>query len=426
MISRRKFLKGSSAMMTLAGTGISLGFAPGTARAAGATRCLVMLFFRGGMDAMNFFVPRTGENRSQYEQKRPNIQVPTNRLLNINGTFGIPNSCPELKSLFDSQDLAFIHSVGMPNGQSSRSHFESTTMFEKGTPGNTKESLGWLARHLHSNPAIPSNAVIGSMAPGSRPESLVGDNDLMAIDSADTGGFHPNSGRYAEEHMDALRAMYTDNSPLSQAMRGTLNNVDILTDLTLSIPGYYPSSSLGQDLALIAQVIKAGLGMHIATVDIGGWDNHENMGDFGEGSYVDRVGSVSQAIGAFFQDLDNAGLKNEVVLATQTEFGRRVRENGNRGTDHGSGQVMMVAGGNIRGGEVFGHFPGIRDEELYYNSDLRPTTDFRQPLSEIIRGHLGNPNISTVFPNWGGSVDMGLVKKASTLSGELFFDSKFE
>jgi uncharacterized protein (DUF1501 family) len=150
------------------------------------------------------------------------------------------------------------------------------------------------------------------------------------------------------------------------------------------------------------------------------------MGNFGTGYFVDRLGEVSAAIGAFFRDLELAGMKDRVVLATQTDFGRRVRENGNAGTDHGSGQVVMVAGGNINGGQVYGRFPGITNDDLFFNADLRPTTDFRQPLSEIIRSHLGNPNLSTVFPGWGGSIDMGLVKKAIELPGELLFETGFE
>ncbi|MEM1413230.1 MAG: DUF1501 domain-containing protein, partial [Pseudomonadota bacterium] len=124
--------------------------------------------------------------------------------------------------------------------------------------------------------------------------------------------------------------------------------------------------------------------------------------------------------------LANAGRKNQVALVTQTDFGRRVAENGNRGTDHGSGQVMMVAGGNIRGGQVLGHFPGIRDDDLYLNTDLRPTTDFRQPLSEIMRNHLGNPNLSTVFPGWSPTIGMGLVQNSVGPVGELLFQDAFE
>ena len=130
-------------MLTLAGTGISLGFAP-SAQAASATRnTMVLLFFRGGMDALNLLVPRTGTNRTEYEAKRPNIQIPTDRLLNLNGPFGIPDTCSDLRGLYSSGDLAFIHSVGMPEGLGSRSHFDSMAMFERGTPGDMSEDQGW-------------------------------------------------------------------------------------------------------------------------------------------------------------------------------------------------------------------------------------------------------------------------------------------
>ena len=412
-------------MMTLAGTGISLGLSR-AAHAASGKNALVLLFFRGGMDALNLLVPRNGVNRGHYDTHRPYIQIPTNRILNLDGDFGLPEQCGALRGLYGDKDLALIHSVGMPDGLGSRSHFDSQAMFDLGTPGDTSANKGWLARHLQSNPVVSGDEIIGAMAPGNAPESMVGDNRLLAIDSANTSGFHPNSGRYADEHMAALRNLYGGNSSLDLAMQGTLDNVDILTDLSLSIPSFYPSTGLAQNLALIAQVIKADLGLHIATVDFSGWDTHQNMGNEGTGYFVDRLGEVSDAIGAFFRDLRNVGMKDRVVLATQTEFGRRVRENGNRGTDHGSGQVMLVAGGNINGGQVLGQFPGIHPDQLYKNSDLRPTTDFRQPLSEIIRGHLGNPNVSTVFPDWDGSVDMGLISNKFELPGELLLDTSFE
>ena len=412
-------------MFTLAGTGISLGLSR-AAHAASGKNAMVILFFRGGMDALNLLVPRNGVNRSHYETQRPNIQIPTNRILNLDGEFGFPEQCSALRSLYGDKDLAVIHSVGMPDGLSSRSHFESMAMFELGTPGNTTGNSGWLARHLQSNPVISGDEIIASMSPGNAPESLVGDNKLMAIDSANTSGFHPNGGRYSEEHMAELRKMYQGNSSLDLAMQGTLDNVEILTDLSLDVPGFYPSDGLAQDLALVAQVIKADLGLHIAAIDFSGWDTHQNMGDQGTGYFVDRLGQVSEAIGAFFRDLNNAGMKDRVMLVTQTEFGRRVRENGNKGTDHGSGQVVLVAGGNVNGGRVLGQFPGIHPDQLYKNSDLRPTTDFRQPLSEIIRGHLGNPNVDTVFPGWEGSVDMGLVSNKFELPGDLLLDTSFE
>jgi len=415
-------------MFTLAGTGLTVGFTPRAMAAGPTNNTLVMMFFRGGMDPLNFVVPRTGVNRTEYEAKRPVIAVPTNRVLNLNGEFGLPDTCPELRTLYNRGEMALIHSVGMPDGLSSRSHFDSQAMFEKGTPGQLIGNTGWLARHLSSNPAIPGDAVISSMAPGFSPESFLGEPDLLSIDSTDTSGFHPNSGRYEDDHMLALRQLYNGNSSLDQAIGGALNNVDILSELTLEIPGYYPDTGLADDLGLIAQIIKADLGLHVATVDYGGWDTHENSGDSnGNGYFTDRLENVSQAIGAFYQDLRESGKNNQVVLATQTDFGRRVRENGNRGTDHGSGQAMMVIGGNVNGGRFYGRFPGIRNEDLYLNTDLLPTTDFRRPLGDIVRNHLGNPNVSTVFPGFSGGLDMGLIKAAVELpEGPPLFNSGFE
>ena len=427
MISRRKFLKGTGAMFTVAGTGLSIGFSPaGQAAPGGDGNTLVMLFFRGGMDGLNFLVPLTGVNRSEYESKRPNIQIPTNLLLDLDGEFALPATCSGLHSLYQSGDLAMVHAVGMPEGLSSRSHFESMAMFERGTPGDATTALGWLTRHMQSSAALPPNAVIPSMAPGNPPESLNGLATVMSIDSEDASSFHPNSGRYQEEHLATLEKMYTGGSPLDAAMKGAIDNVEILTSLNLTIPDLYPSSSLAQDLGLIAQIIKADLGMHVATVDVGGWDTHQNSGNQGAGQFVDQLGAVSAAVAAFFTDLGNAGKKDSVVLATQTDFGRRVRENGNRGTDHGSAQAMMVVGGNVNGGKIYGSFPGITNDDLYLNTDLAMTTDFRRPLSDIVFNHLGNSAISTVFPDYTGDSNMGLIKNQIVPAGEKIFSGGFE
>jgi uncharacterized protein (DUF1501 family) len=406
MVTRRQFLQGTTAFFTLAGTGITLGINNKGGNNLGDEKSLIHLFFRGGMDAVNFLIPRTGTNRSEYEAKRPNIQIPTELIYNLNTSFGIPATCPELHALYLQGKMAMIHAVGMPEGLSSRSHFESQAMFDYGTPGNSSYIDGWLARHVNSSPAINNSAIIPSMSPGNPPVSQQGDSSVLSVD--DPGSFHPNPGRYAQEHLNTLGEIYSGTDFLDQAMKTTIDNINIITDLDLSIPDSYPNESLAKDLGLIAQIIKSNLGLQIATVDFGGWDTHENSGNNGTGSYVDRLGTVSAAIGAFFDDLTAAGKDNQVVLTTQTDFGRRVRENGNRGTDHGTAQAMMVVGGSVNGGQVLGTFPGISDDDLYLNTDLRVTTDFRQPLSDVIRNFLGNPNISTVFPGYTGSDSIGL------------------
>lgn len=427
MISRRKFIQGTGAMLTVAGTGLTVGFSSrGMAAPGVGNNALVMLFFRGGMDALNFLVPLNGTHRSEYESKRPNIQIPVNLALDLNGEFGLPATCGGIHALYQSGDLAMIHAVGMPQGLSSRSHFESQAMYERGTPGDTTTSLGWLTRHLQSTGASPAGAVIPSMAPGNPPESFNGLPNVMAIDSEDASGFHPNGGRYQEEHIATLEQMYSGSGPLDAAMRGAIDNVSLLSSLDLTIPDFYPDESLAHDLGLIAQIIKADLGLQVATVDFGGWDTHQNSGNQGTGFFVDRLATVSAAVAAFFQDLANAGKKDSVVLATQTDFGRRVRENGNRGTDHGTAQAMMVAGGNINGGKVYGTFPGISNDDLYLNADLAVATDFRRPLSDIVFNHLGNSEIPVVFPGYAGDSNMGLIKNKVLPPGEILFSNGFE
>lgn len=406
MITRRKFLKGATAFFTLAGTGITIGITNNRGSALANQKALVHLFFRGGMDAMNFLIPRTGVNRTEYEAKRPNIQVPVDMTLNLNGSFGLPSTCEELHQLYQQGKMAMIHAVGMPEGLSSRSHFDSQAMFDYGTPGNPSSVDGWLARHVNSTPNIPDTSIIPSMSSGNPPLSQQGDQSVLSIDS--TSNFHPNPGRYQEEHLNTLAQIHDGSDILAQAVEATVDNINILTGLELDIPDSYPNESLAQDLGLIAQVIKADLGLHVATVNYGGWDTHQNSGNNGTGFFVDRLGTVSAAIGAFFDDLTAAGKDQNVVLTTQTDFGRRVRENGNRGTDHGTGQAMMVVGGSVSGGQVYGTFPGISDADLYLNTDLRATTDFRQPLSDILRNFMGNPNIATVFPGYTGSQSIGL------------------
>ncbi len=408
MITRRKFLQGSAAFLTLAGTGITVGINKSGASGNGLDneKALITLFFRGGMDPLNFLVPRSGPNRTEYETKRPNIQIPVDKTLNLDDSFGLPSTCTELHALYQQGKMAMIHAVGMPEGLSSRSHFDSQAMFDSGTPGDPLYGSGWLARHMHSSPTINASAVIPSMSPGNPPASQQGDLRVLSIDRPTE--YHPNPGRYGDAHLDTLKQIYSGDSLLDNTMRATVDNINAVVGLDLAIPTSYPDNSLGKDLGLIAQMIKADMGLQIATVDFGGWDTHENSGNLGGGSYVERLGVVSAAIGAFFDDLTAAGKEKSIVLATQTEFGRRVRENGNRGTDHGTAQAMMVLGGSIKGGRIYGSFPGISDMELYQNTDLRVTTDYRQPFSDILRNFLGNPNIDAVFPGYTGSNNIGL------------------
>ncbi len=405
-ISRRGFLAGSASVTATLG-GAKLGFAAVASKSPASRRTLVYLFLRGGIDGLNLVIPRTGVQRTEYENKRPNIVVPTDHMHDLNGAFGLHGSCDGLKSLYDSGRLAFIHAVGMPEGQSSRSHFESQEMYELGTPGNTSTTTGWLARHMNTSPHIASDALIPSLATtASKPTSLRGDLRAMSLD--DASSFHPNSGRYGDEHLRALEKIYDGNSSLDHAVQNSLDMIDLLEQIDITVPDSYPNTGLGDDLGLVAGMIKENVGLQVATVDNGGWDTHNGQGNNGGGYFATHVGDLSAAIKAFVDDLESAGRLDDVVLVVHSEFGRRVRENGNQGTDHGTAHPMMVTGGKVLGGQIYGSFPGLRDADLYLNTDLRMTTDFRQALCDVVGNFLLNPNLATVFPGYTGPKSIGL------------------
>jgi uncharacterized protein (DUF1501 family) len=159
----------------------------------------------------------------------------------------------------------------------------------------------------------------------------------------------------------------------------------------------YPKGRFGDSLRQLAQLIKANLGVQVAFADIGGWDHHVNEGST-EGQIANVLRDFSQSIAAFWTDLGDLG--EDTVVVTMSEFGRTARENGNRGTDHGHANVMFVLGGPVRGGRVYGHWPGLDQSQLYEGRDLALTTDFRQVLGEAVVRHLGNKNLGNVFPGY--------------------------
>ncbi len=220
----------------------------------------------------------------------------------------------------------------------------------------------------------------------------------MTLDSV--SGFHPNSGRYGDEHLDALAKIYTGTSGLDYSVTQSIDTINMLQEIDVEVPDFYPDTSLADDLGLIAGMIKMNVGLQVAAVDFGGWDTHNGQGDDGGGYFAGRVEDLSDAIKAFMDDLASYGLDNDVVLVVQSEFGRRVRENGNRGTDHGTAHPMLVVGGKIQGGTIYGSFPGVADGDLYLNTDLKMTTDFRKVLGDIIVNFMGNPNVDVVFPGY--------------------------
>ncbi len=220
------------------------------------------------------------------------------------------------------------------------------------------------------------------------------------INDFGVGGRNPNAAPIA----NTFEAMYSQSvdSVLHGTGQETFEAVKMLksADPSKYIPAAnanYPRGRFGDSLKQLAQLIKANLGVQVAFADIGGWDHHVNEGGT-QGQIANVLREFSQSLAAFWTDLGD--LAEDTVMVTMSEFGRTVRENGNRGTDHGHANVMFVMGGPVKGGKVYGRWPGLDQSQLYEGRDLAVTTDFRRVLGEAVDRHLGNKALNQVFPGF--------------------------
>ncbi len=401
-ITRRIFLCNSA--LAVVGTASVPSFltraAFGAVDAGVRNKRLVVIFQRGAADGLNIVVPHA---EPQYYAMRPSINIPRNAVLDLNGFFGLHPSLAAFQPLWQQRHLAIVHAAGSPD--STRSHFDAQDFMETGTPGVKATEDGWLNRSLRGLPS-PSvqNPAFRAIALGpSLPRILSGTEPAVAMNNINDfsiGGRNPRPSPVAS----AFEAMYDHSS--DTVLHGTGEETfDAVKMLKAADPGKYnpapganyPKGRLGDSLRQLAQLIKANLGVQVAFADIGGWDHHVNEGAT-EGQLANVLGEFSQSIAAFWTDLGDLG--EDTVVITMSEFGRTARENGNRGTDHGHANVMFVLGGPVKGGKVYGRWPGLDQSQLYEGRDLALTTDFRQVIGEAIARHLGNKNLAEVFPGY--------------------------
>jgi uncharacterized protein (DUF1501 family) len=372
----------------------------------------VLVFLRGGMDGLNLVVPY---GDADYAANRPDIRIrpagQTRGALDLDGFFGLHPAAPHLRELYTGGALAIVHAVGLTDP--TRSHFDAMAMMERGTPGNTTTTTGWLTRHLASVTDIAGTDIPVLAAQSASPDSLLGYANTAAISSLSSLAY---SGKWDQIDFQrlALRALYTGSSWLYQAGAQALDVSDriALADLGSYTPEFgavYPGGSFGDALKLIAQMIKQELGVRVAAVDLDGWDTHQSQGDDGQGYFAALVTTLSQGLHAFYTDLTNYA--NRLTLVVMTEFGRRLAQNESGGTDHGHGGVMLVLGGNVNKG-LYGRWPGLATDALDERRDLAITTDYRQVLSEIVVRRLRNPHLAAVFPGFGGYQPLNVVKGA--------------
>jgi uncharacterized protein (DUF1501 family) len=411
MFSRRVFMKNGGLAL------LSLGFAPAflarTVEAAGSARrkILITIFQRGAVDGLNMIVP-FGER--EYYAARPSIAVPkpngAEGAVDLDGFFGLHPRLAPLKPLWDSKQMAIVHATGSPDG--TRSHFDAQDYMETATPGVKSTQDGWLNRYLHAREhaeATPFRAV--ALAP-QMPRSLQGLEPALAI--GQIGQF----GIRAGQATDMVQASF--ESEYAAAADRVLNKTggqafDAVRMLKSADPSKYqpengadyPRSGYGEALRQIAQLIKADVGLEVAFAEAGGWDTHVNQGS-SVGQLAARLDDFGRGIAALARDLGDR--MSDVVILTMSEFGRAVAENGNRGTDHGHGNAMMIIGGqNVRGGKVYGRWPGLGREQRYDGRDLAVTTDFRSVFAEVVRGHLGVADTRTIFPGFNDASRLGFI-----------------
>jgi uncharacterized protein (DUF1501 family) len=400
-ISRRYFLKsGGIAMVGMAALPSFLQRAVASTTGPGKKK-MVVLFQRGAMDGLNVVVPFGEPN---YYRMRPTIAIPepkrggSDAALDLDGFFGLHPSLQPLMPLFRGGQLAIVQAVGSPDP--TRSHFDAQDYMESGTPGLKATDNGWLNRALQNMPeekASPFRAV--AFGPY-LPRTLQGSAPAVAI--ADLKQFKMYGPQQTAE--GGFEAMYSQT--VDHAMRGVGNETFEAIDQLKKINpdsyqpengAQYPKSRFAQSLQEIAELFKADVGLEVAFLDSGGWDNHVNEGGV-QGQLSNLLKDLGQGIAAFHQDMgDRMG---DVVFVSMSEFGRTAHENGNRGTDHGHANCMFVMGGDVKGGRVYTKWPGLNDDQLNQGRDLAVTTDYRSVLGEIISKHLGDKTLASVFPGF--------------------------
>jgi uncharacterized protein (DUF1501 family) len=398
--NRRFFLhKGA---LAVAGTAALPGFLVRSVLAETGTapnRRLVVIFQRGAADGLNVVVPYREKN---YYAMRPSIAIPQNQVIDLDGFFGLHPALSTFKPLYDAGNLAIVHAAGSPD--MSRSHFDAQDFMESGTPGLKSTEDGWLNRALQAEDLVRrrDQSAFRALALGPDvPRTLAGKVPAIALNNINNFSV-AGRGPAPSPAASAFEAMYGESGDhiFHAAGETTFDAVKMLR--TANPAQYqplagadYPNSEFGNRMKQVAQLLKSSLGVEAAFTDIGGWDTHQNQGGV-DGQLSNRLRDFSQSIAAFWRDMGDDA--ENISLVTMSEFGRTAHENGTGGTDHGHANVMFVLGGNVKGGKVYGRWPGLNNDQLNEGRDLALTTDYRQVLGELVNKTISASNLDLVFP----------------------------
>jgi uncharacterized protein (DUF1501 family) len=362
-------------------------------------KTLVVIFQRGAVDGLSMIPPLADPHYNA--GLRPSILLSggsgAEAALPLDGFFGLHPGMKELLPYWNDGRLAVIHQVGLPIPI--RSHFDAQDYTESGTPGIKSTDDGFLNRALLQLPADSKlSSLRGIALQPNLPRALWGSSGSIAFNSIKqfSGG-----GAMLKSGMEGgFESMY--GSALDQALRGegkeTFDALKTLRALPEAAPSaHYPKSALGNRLSEIAKLIRGEVGVKIAMTDCGGWDTHQRQGG-AKGQLANHLSDFSKSISAFVDDLGSK--MDDVCLVTLTEFGRTAKENGNGGTDHGHGSVMLVLGNRVKGKQVVSHWKNLATENLFEGRDVPVTTDFRDVWREILSKHLAATHFDLIFPGF--------------------------
>jgi uncharacterized protein (DUF1501 family) len=357
---------------------------------------LVAIFLRGGMDAVYTIPPFA--DRAFYGQRNAFgfAEPRPNGLINLDDFFALHPDFSPLASLYREKRMAVVHAVGLQ--EPILSHFDATRAIEQGAAGQRIET-GWIGRHLAALPGAfgTSPSPLRAIALGHGIPRVLNGATSQALDSLSDfrlevpAGWDPGFSR-------VLRQMYAAGNDLaSLAGRETLATLGVLGRFA-KLPykpansAIYSQDTFGGHLRQVAQLIKADVGLEAAVLSLSDWDSHVSQAAL----LAEPMQSLAQGLQGFAQDLGDQ--MRRVVVVVLSEFGRRIAPNEAGGTDHGRATAMLILGGGVRGGKVYGRWPGLADDELDEQGNLRVTTDYRNVLAEIVDRRLKNPSLDRVFP----------------------------
>jgi uncharacterized protein (DUF1501 family) len=397
--TRRRFLETMVQSSTLVSVGLTvptfLHRSALAARAAGPVkdRTLVVVQMSGGNDGLNTVIPFDDD---LYEQNRVVLRVPDDQILKLNGQVGLHPSLSGLAKLFEEGSLAVMQGVGYPNP--SRSHFRSMDIWHTASLADKLPNEGWLGRAI-GQPALKRDGTLPALHFGSGrlPLALVGrSTEVPSLESI--ADYKLEAGLAGRDRLAAVARNERQDNTLQFLQRSALEAYATsgrLEEMTkqYDTPVNYPPTELARKLKLVAQLIDAGFGTRIFYTSIDGFDTHANQ----LATHGNLLREIGDAVKAFMDDVAHHGHADRVLLMTFSEFGRRVKENGSRGTDHGAGAPMFLCGRKLKAG-VIGAHPSLSDLD---DGDLKFHTDFRAVYATVLEDWLGCPSAGVL----GGQFD---------------------